>query len=214
MGEQVCRVFLSTGNCKFGDRCRYTHPTGLSADEKEKLLAEIEKKRKKAAENRKRRADKKKAQESHEKGNAADVKSEVERQLAAMKEDEGGDIVSGFCCEEVDSEEEEVLVCMIQSVPEPDHEPEVETLVRVIADDMMGLIVTDQEAEVRSEFTDITAEGRRLRPREERGAWSGVSDDLWEVKSTHAPWFEDEWLECVELWPWMLELERLLDAKG
>ena len=221
MAEQVCRVFLNTGSCKFGDRCRYSHPTGLTADEKKKLLAEIEKKRKKAAESRKKRADRKKAQESQEKGNAAEVKNEVERQLAAMnKEEDDQTIVSGFCCEEVDSEEEEVLVCMMQCVTEPNHGPveetiaEEEALVRVIADDITGVIVTDQEAEARSEFTDITAVGRRLRPREDRGVWSGVSDNLWEVRSTHARWFNDEWLECVETWPWMLELERLLEWEG
>ena len=129
---------------------------------------------------RKQRDAKQKDKGSQEKGNAADVKEEVERQLAAVKDKAEEDaIAAGFSCEVVDSEEEKVppeneasvdLACMTQCASDEENTVEEDALVRVIMDDAKGLMVTDQEAEEKS------AEGEAFLPAATRGlraTWVG-----------------------------------------
>jgi hypothetical protein len=288
MPEQVCKFHL-TGHCKKGDGCRYAHPVGLSASEKARLLQDIElrvakaKERRRQKDMRQKEAAKQEGKGDQEKGNAADVKEEVERQLAAVKDQaEEEAIAAGFSCGVVDSEDDdnEVIespppreperfkcprcdhwimggcVCRVcgwmapspdkENAPPSDEEGDVENEdeddqadcgymmqcveeenaelkavinaveempQRVIIDDATGLIETDCEVEGRTEYGEYGAEGRRLRPREERGIWSEVSDDLWEVRSMNT-WFRDDWMEVGRRQYWFAHLQRVLDWGG
>ena len=292
MPEQVCKFHL-TGHCKKGDSCRYAHPMGLSASEKARLIKEIEAKVKRAKERRQQKTARQEGKGDQEKGNAADVREEVERQLAAVKDQaEEEAIAAGFSCEVVVSEDEDgekddqanriievpappgrfkYYMCpncnvwvaplsfcgrcrwvapppdkenapppnveedvvdeneieddqvecgyMMQCVEEEDDELKVgndavvQVSKRVIVDDVTGLIETDCEVESMTEYGEYGAEGRRLRPREERGIWSGVSDGLWEVRSMN-DWFDDELLEVGQRQYWFTHLQSVLDWGG
>ena len=113
---------------------------GLSASEKARLLKDIELRVAKAKERRRMRDMKQKDKGSQEKGNAAEVKEEVERQLAAVKDKAEKDaIAAGFSCEVVDSEEEALAAVLLWHSASPGREEATATLLRAIRFPLLAL---------------------------------------------------------------------------
>ena len=130
------------------------------------------------------------------------VPSDEEEDVESENED--GKVECGYMmqCVEEENAELKAVINVVEETPR-----------RVIVDDATGLIETDWEVEGRTEYGEYGAEGRRLRPREERGIWSEVSDDLWEVRAVNA-WFDDDWMENGQQQYWLAHLQRVLDWGG